>query len=40
MPGDDGARESTAVTYRITVSLAGDPERITSTGHLVAEDGS
>ena len=40
VPGDDGERESTAVTYRITVSLGGDPERITGTGHLLAEDGS
>lgn len=40
VPGDDGKRESTAVTYRITVSLGGDPERITGTGHLLAEDGA
>ena len=40
VPGDDGTRDSTAVTYRITVSLGGDPERITGTGHLLAEDGA
>ena len=40
VPGGDGARESTAVTYRITVSLGGDPERISGTGHLLAEDGA
>jgi len=40
VPGDDGKRESTAVTYRITVSLGGDPERITGTGHLLAEHGA
>ena len=38
--GDAEARESTAVTYRITVSLGGEPERFTGTGHLVAEDGA
>ena len=40
VPGDDGKRESTAVTYRITVSLGGDPERITGTGHLLAQHGA
>ena len=40
VPGDAEERESTAVRYRITVSLAGEPERITGTGHLLAEDGA
>ena len=38
--GEEEPRESTAVTYRITVSLAGEPERVTGTGHLVAVDGA
>jgi len=39
--GDDDPRESTAVTYRITVSNAdGAAERVTGKGHIVAVDGS
>lgn len=38
--GEERPRESTAVTYRITVSLDGDPERVTGSGHLVAVDGA
>jgi hypothetical protein len=37
--GEAQPRESTTVTYRVTVSLAGTPERFTGTGHLVAVDG-
>ena len=38
--GDDGPRESTAVTYRITVSMGGAAERVTASGHIVAVDGA
>lgn len=38
--GESKPRTSTAVTYRITVSLAGEPERFTATGHLLAVDGA
>lgn len=38
--GDREARPSTAVTYRVTVSLAGEEEMFTADGHLVAVDGA
>jgi hypothetical protein len=39
--GDDDPRESTAVTYRITVaSPDGAAERVTGDGHILAVDGA